>query len=276
MVLVYGDESMDETCQRVCAVAGIVGTEEQWAALQAKWIERNGGIPFHANQCESDQGAYRDNTHQENQALYKDLITLLADSGLQGYASSVDLVAQSKAFPKAANISQHTYYKVFIDVLEAMVFFAENVTDVAELTFDNRVQSNHNAALIYASLRESRPSWKEHLASKILFGSSEDNARIQVADLFAREAMKALDNVVGPIKRPIRKSWEALRDTQRFVVDSWGEDYFRDLLPDLKGAGERWGIRPSEYRAWLAETNRNHSMTAYVEYIGMVLKRPIV
>jgi len=273
MVLVYCDESMDETCQRVCAVGGIVGTEEQWSALEAKWVERTGGIPFHANNCESDRGDYQHNAHQANQDLYKDLTIMLADSTLQGYASSVDLVAQSNAFPSATTISRHTYYKVFIDVLEAMTFFAEKIDDMAELTFDNRVQTNHNAALIYANLREFHPSWKQRLASKISFESSEDNPRIQVADLFAREAMKALDNVVGPTKRPIRKSWEALRDTKRFVVYSWGEDYFKDLVTDLKGLEERWGIRPFEYRQWLTDNNREDNMTAYFEYVGLVLEK---
>lgn len=30
MLLVYGDKSLDETQERVCAVAGVVGTEESW------------------------------------------------------------------------------------------------------------------------------------------------------------------------------------------------------------------------------------------------------
>jgi hypothetical protein len=64
---VFGDESADETKQRVFAVAGVVGNEDQWAALEAAWIARTGGIPFHAKDCESDQGDYADKDHQENQ-----------------------------------------------------------------------------------------------------------------------------------------------------------------------------------------------------------------
>src|ERR1035441_4206163 len=52
MLLVYGDESLDGTQSRVCAVAGVIGTEEMWRELEPKWIERNGGITFHADSSE--------------------------------------------------------------------------------------------------------------------------------------------------------------------------------------------------------------------------------
>jgi hypothetical protein len=55
MMLVYGDESMDETQQRVCAVAIVAGREQDWQQLEQKWIARTGEIPFHANDCDSDR-----------------------------------------------------------------------------------------------------------------------------------------------------------------------------------------------------------------------------
>ena len=63
MLLVYGDESMDETKQRVCAVAGIIGTEDQWKALEWRWTHRTNGVPFHGNDCDSDQGDYANRPH---------------------------------------------------------------------------------------------------------------------------------------------------------------------------------------------------------------------
>ena len=84
MLFVYGDESMDEAQERVCAVAGIIGTKEQWEATEQRWVQRTNGVPFHANHCESDWGDYKTRPHWENQALYRDLTTLLASSGLCG------------------------------------------------------------------------------------------------------------------------------------------------------------------------------------------------
>jgi hypothetical protein len=91
VILVYGDESMDETRQRVCAVAGLIGTEEQWDALGWKWTRRTNGVPFHGNDCDSDQGDYETRPHWENKALYRDLTILLAKSGLAGYGQAIDL-----------------------------------------------------------------------------------------------------------------------------------------------------------------------------------------
>jgi hypothetical protein len=54
MVSVYGDESADETKQRVFAVAALIGTYSQWSWLRSRWSERTGGKEFHAAKCESE------------------------------------------------------------------------------------------------------------------------------------------------------------------------------------------------------------------------------
>src|SRR5712692_10503716 len=99
MLSVFGDESADETKQRVFAVAGVIGREEQWEQLEARWIARTGSFPFHAKDCESDQGDYKGIDHQQNQDLYKDLAQLLAASGLGGWGFAIDLLAQRQVFP---------------------------------------------------------------------------------------------------------------------------------------------------------------------------------
>lgn len=95
MFLLYGDESLDETQSRVCAVAGLVGTEEAWSALEVKWKTLHGEIPFHGNDCESDHGDYApksgedaDAKHKANKALYKASTILLAESDIGGIAAS--------------------------------------------------------------------------------------------------------------------------------------------------------------------------------------------
>lgn len=59
VVTVYGDESSDETHKRVYAVAGLFGSQEQWDALELKWLARTGGKIFHGADCESDTGTMR-------------------------------------------------------------------------------------------------------------------------------------------------------------------------------------------------------------------------
>jgi len=272
ILLVYGDESLDETASRVCAVAGVVGPEVAWADLESKWKALHGNIPFHANHCESDRGDYSpsadedSNTkHKVNQELYKDSVILLAESGLGGFASAYDLAAQREAFPPP--YGPPIYYQPFMDVLQAMGNLALNRDDSLELTFDSRIESEHNAGLIYAHMRESNPEWKKRFASKISFESSRLNARIQISGLFAREAMKALDNEVGPVKRKIRRSWQALKSTGRFVIYSFSRQYFAGIKNDLPNLEEELGFNAADYAAWLHRKGRQWNVTNYFEFL---------
>ena len=48
MLSVFADDSSDETQQRTVAVAEIIASDEEWSRLDRTWLERTGGIPFHA------------------------------------------------------------------------------------------------------------------------------------------------------------------------------------------------------------------------------------
>lgn len=263
MLLVYGDESMDETKQRVCALAGIIGTDDQWKALEWEWTKRTNGIPFHSTDCDSDQGDYADRPHWENKALYRDLVIMLANSGLAGFGQAIDLLALKAVFPESEDLS---YYTAFQRVVFAMKNFAFHLGDIAEMTFDMRIESEHNAEFLYGYLRDNEPEWAPYLASKISFEFARDNPRIQIADVLAREAMKALDNVKGPVKRPIRKSWESLRKTNRFEVDAFSTEWFEDLKRKLPELEKQLDMDKTKYVAWLRQRNRTHGITAMLHF----------
>ena len=168
MLRAYGDESMDETKQRVCAVAAVIGTEENWKFLEERWLARNSGTPFHAKDCDVNPGGgdYAERSHSENRQLYRDLSVMLADSGILGAGVAVDVQAQKDAFPDS---TVFVYYRAFLHVIGFLQSQAELNADIVEITFDARQESDHNAALLYASFREDDPGWKKHLASQNLF-----------------------------------------------------------------------------------------------------------
>jgi hypothetical protein len=262
MLSVYGDESSDESKQRVFAVAGIIGPESYWEALESKWLARTEGVPFHANNCDSDHGDYEGKPHAENKALYRDLTVLLSESGLGGYGVAVDLVAQKEVFPEAPDIA---YYKGFIEVLEVMNRCAEACGETVKFSFDSRAESEHNASFLFNSYRSSDEGNKR-IFPKLSFLVSRAHPRIQIADLMARETMKAVDNRFGPKIRPARKSWLALYETQRFRIDCFGLAWFkgkRAQMPQLQSAT---GISWQTYQAWLAETRAQHSTTKLFEF----------
>lgn len=277
MFLVYGDESLDETRSRVCAVGGLVGTENAWKDLEDKWKSLHGDIPFHAKDCDSDHGDYKPKPgedegakHRANKELYKHSTILVANSEIGGFASAYDLAAQREAFPPP--YGPPVYYQPFMDVLQAMGNFALHRDDEVELIFDSRIESEHNAGLIYAHMRESNPEWKKRFASKIAFETSSDTPRIQMADLFAREAMKALDNEIGPVKRKIRKSWEVLRGTGRFIVYSFSHEYFAGIKRDIPNLEEELGFNADDFARWLQKNKRQWSVTSYFEFLTWHLK----
>jgi hypothetical protein len=180
MLSVFGDESADETKQRVFAVGGIIGTDLLWQQLEDKWLARTKGIPFHANDCDSDHSEYKGNDHKENKSLYRDLAIMLSESGLGGWGFAIDLAAQRRIFPDAPDIS---YYKCFLEVLQAMKNCAATNNQTVQFTFDMRRESEHNTGILY-DMAAAVPDWKNQLFSRIGFESSRENPRIQVADLF--------------------------------------------------------------------------------------------
>ena len=270
MLFVYGDESMDETKQRVCAVAGIIGTEDQWKALEQRWAWRTNGVPFHGNHCDSDRGDYANRPHWENKALYRDLTNLLANSGLAGYGHAIDLMAKKAVFPESDDLA---YYTAFQRVVFAMVNFAQHAGDVAEMTFDKRLESEHNARFIYGAIRDNESDWAPYLSSKISFEFAKNNPRIQVADLLAREAMKALDNLIGPVKRPTRKSWQALLDTKRFVTFGFGKDWFESLKRSMPEAEKKMNMNREMYFEWLRQRNRQYNVSNLFQFADWTAKR---
>jgi hypothetical protein len=253
MIFVYGDESMDETKQRVCSVAAVFGTGSQWKELEAKWVERNGGVHFHATDCDSDLGDYKNREHLENKVLYRDMVTMLSESGLRGVGVAIDLVAAKIAFPVDQSMA---YYRAFWQLIDTVESFVSDSREIAELTFDNRTETNHNVAFLYATLRHEYPEWKETLASKISFESSGKNPRIQVGDLLARETMKHLDNLVGPVERPTRKSWKALCDTGRFFIIAYSTEWFAGMKEQKAALAPQLLNSAHEYHLWLQQTGR--------------------
>jgi hypothetical protein len=235
-----------------------------WSKLQEAWLLRTNGIAFHAKDCESDQGDYRTTSHAENQSLYRDLTTFVAESGLCGWSFAIDLTAQRQVFPDAPDLA---YYKGFTEVVEAMNRFATHYGQDVSLTFDSRRESNFNAGFLHQMFRGAKtigPSGDEPLR----FASAHDEPRLQVADLVAREAMKALDNQVGPKKRPPRKSWMALYATERFVIDVVGLSWFESLKEQLPRMRQELQLDEQGYSEWLRETGLQHNVTSLFRYIS--------
>jgi hypothetical protein len=270
MLCVYGDESMDETKRRVCAVAGVIGPEETWEQIERYWAWRTNGVPFHATNCDSDREDYSSRPHWENKALYRDLAQAVGMSGLAGFGVAIDLRAQRQVFPHSFDLA---YYKAFMEVMLAMKNFASKGGPIRELIFDSRSESDHNAGILYGNLREDDPEWEPLLPSKISFEFSRNNPRIQVSDLVARETMKALDNERGPVKRKIRGAWKCLLGTERFLADAYSSEFFEDLKAHLADLEKKVQFNQQDYLNWLKERGRQHNTTNLFHFQNWIGRR---
>jgi hypothetical protein len=249
----FGDESSDETHQRVFSVAALFGSQQEWDDLEAKWIERTGGVEFHSAECESDKGIFAQNDHRDNQNLYKDLVVLLADSGLLGYGVTMDLISQRQHMPDLP--PESAYYKCFGEVV---AFFAHRASLIdpkerVKFTFDRRLETQGNATYLYDYM-VNLPEWEHHAYVHDEIGfASRKSVGVQAADIWARELMKLLDNEVGPVKRNVRRSFSALEATGRFGATVYKGDYFKGLKKAIDELNEtEHPASPKFYLDWLA------------------------
>lgn len=268
MIHAYGDDGADEKKERVIAVSVIAGREEWWRDVEDEWMVRCGGIPFHATDCESNRGDYQNFPTEENKATYRDLTGILASSPLGGIGVAIDLIAQKKIIPSALPLA---YFRAFLECVARVVNVAENLGEIARLTFDTSQDNEYNAGLLYSRVRDGDARFRKWLAPEISFVPWRESLRVQTADLLAFEAWKALDHTVGPVRRK-RRSWELLRATQRFETISFSEDWFRHLKVAIdSGRLQRIvGFNEADYQEWLRSTRRQHSISNLFHFLGWI------
>ncbi len=164
------------------------------------------------------------------------------------------------------------YYRAFAAILERVTKLAVVCGDIAKLTFDISPEHEYNAGLVYQIFRDDNPDMFEHLHPEISFAPAKEWPRLQVADLMAYEAMKALDHTVG-LKKRRRTSWDVLRATERFMTHSYGEDWFRSLKADVPNLERIVKFNKQDYLDWLKRHNRHHDMSNIFHFTNWIAQR---
>jgi uncharacterized protein DUF3800 len=257
MLTVFGDESVDSTNQKVFATAALLGDENQWNALRDKWKDRTNGKVFHASDCECDHGDFKDNPHEENLRLYKDLAIILANSGLLGFGAAIDLAGLRKYFPDSRE--ENPYLSCFLRTVKHLGERAQQCVPSypVEIIFDQHPTNQFNAGLIYHYLKMNK-DWDPRalLAEKVSFASRKEIG-IQAADLWAREIMKMLEGHLE--KRDRRKSMLALENTHRFGADILLEGFYRGMRQNYPQLQKEFEVHPEGYLQWLGKRQDNES-----------------
>ncbi len=265
---VYADDSSDEKGERIFAIAGIMGTQEEWDALEVKWIARSRGEVFHATDCESDQGVYKDIPHKENQELYKDLTQLLAQSSLLGFGVAMDVGAYKALLPGV--FKEAPYFHCFSRVIGyfGKKVFERDVQQKVKFVFDINHKVKYTAAYLYNNFLIDCKDWEycSCLEDEIGFATRR-TVGIQVADLFTKETMKHFDNQFGPVKRPIRKSLIELLKTNRFFCDYYTKEWFEGFSTNLESIQRFYGMEQEKYEKWLLNHKRQDTGENRVNFL---------
>lgn len=175
----------------------------------------------------------------------------------------MDLAGWREFFPEV--FRDIPYYKCFVEVSDRLIREAAKLGErKVKFTFDNRQESEKNTGFLYDWI-VNQSEWKERnifLDLEISF-SSRKNPRIQVADLLARETMKDLDNRIGPVKRKMRRSMEALATNGRFHFEHLMREYFEAYRKSMDSGQleERMGISRQDYAQWLQDTQQIDNMS---------------
>lgn len=230
MLTVFGDESHDGKKERIFAVSGVMATQEEWDMLERVWLDRTAGRPFHASECESDRGDYKGTPHEENQKLYKDLITILSKSNIQGYVAVMDLKAYNELFPNVpANMPYYFCFEKVVRWYFKIAYLSQDKQKV-KFIFDRSFNLEASSVGLYNVLQESSDAkYVEDLLDEISFASHKSTVGIQVADLVAREAMKYCDDTFHSVKRRgiVRKSMQILDDTGNYYFAFYNRERFK-------------------------------------------------
>ncbi len=247
MLTVYGDESTDEKEERVFAVGGLLGKQEEWDTFSEPWIELNDGIPFHSADCESGHGDYEGMNIERCKRIYRAHVNLLAGKNpLIGIGSAVNLEEFWEIFPNV--VPDSPYFLCFQDIVVDFAAAASVVIplDEVDFVFDRNQRFQYNATVLFEKF-SNIPEWKQKFRlNEIRFAPKDKTPGIQVADLVARETFKHLENQLHS-NRKTRLSIRALAATNRFRFKFWTRRDLEQLRADALAAG--YAKDPTAYAA---------------------------
>lgn len=257
VISVFGDESSDESHERVFSISGLVGTDDEWVEAEAHWAEATRGKEFHAAAWE----------HAKRLEDYKAAVQALISSHVAGIVMSMDIAAFRSVIPD--QLPDAGYYACLTKLVSGMSREwhrwneraranpdgGDPIVTEVRFTFDHRKESASNSGRIYSAIREiEKPERSKLLGADVSFDCRK-NPRIQMADLVAREAMKELDRRVGSKNYPKRKSMIALEESGHFRFIEFRRDYF-ERLDSYVNAIDRNEDFFRRYRMWLTENGK--------------------
>jgi hypothetical protein len=271
VLIAYADESMDGSGNEVFAIAGIMGTQEEWDNLELDWRKRTNGRKFHATDCLAGHGDYEGIPKNDRVKEYRDLTKILCKSSLMGYGCALDIIAYKNCLLRTTR--NMPYLHCFVDVITSLAFGTSVYVPQHQkirFVFDRRKGIEITAGELmgyYQTLTEYKQS---AFLGGVTF-SSIDEVGIQAADLVVHEYMLEMYYHIHSEKPHARRSLRPIQlliDSHRFDFTSYGKVYFETKFKEsLKACEEESGLSRKSYLEWLAKYNRHDNDGNKVRYL---------
>jgi hypothetical protein len=280
MLIAYGDESTDGTGKEIFAIAGLLGTQEEWDAVESAWLERTQGKIFHATDCLSGYGSYKGIPKEDRIKEYEDLTKILCKSHLWGYASAIDIVAYKNCLLHPTRHAPYLY--CFTDVIMYLAWLTRlHVPQHQKIDyiFDRRSKAEVTAVELIEYFSKLPEYNRSSFLGRLTF-SSIDEVGIQTADLLVHESMMSAFYDIHPEKRRPRISLSPLgllKDAKHFEFQPYLKKYFEtQYTPQLRAIEEKTGLSRKKYEDWLLKyrcSDNDRNRVRYLTYMNSVRNR---
>ena len=197
----YFDESGLNPSERICSVAGLVGTEDSWRSLEGAWKRQLDELEndyFHMTDCESRQGKFVLTDEPIRKYAVKQFSGIIAEHEVQPIFCSIPWEDWAGMGPEAERFKR--YYKkpfslAFEYCVQKLIEWSHVHADdePVAMMFSEQNEFETTARKIFAGYKGSA-FWGERLAS-IAFGNMRIFMPLQSADMMSYDVSKYWDHL---------------------------------------------------------------------------------
>ena len=239
MLTAYMDESGIHEGSNICAIAGFMGTEEEWSILERRWktVIRNAGISaFHMAEFESRHGEFQGWSELRRKSLLRELVETIKARDLHGVGSALvvadyNLLSEGDRKYITHNNPDRPYFLCFQHCIVESAHHADNLPPEEKVgfVFDRQHDFAAEAKRLYNDMKD-QIEWenRHRLADALAFASKRGTVQLQAADLAAYECYKHLDNKLCHPERAMR--WPMNQIRRRFRAKYFDSSAFEALL----------------------------------------------
>ena len=244
MIISYFDDSSDPLRQEYFLAGGLLAGEDQWIEFESDWNEAIKYLkaPFRSTDCETQHGQFTDWGKPDCDALMAQLVSLLVDHRIGGFASVIPVPDFRAVFPQLDKVAP--YLLAVEHTLLNVAYLAAKADEQAHVWFELGTAPEDDFMRIYRRLKKLK-CWEHRERITNISFADKGMPQLQAADLVAREALKHFQNRGI---RPIRKPFDRLQSRVGFLL--WN----REVLEHIQE--RNWPDNPAALACW-SETDDN-------------------